>query len=46
MYLNGTTDYVELFTFIQASGSIIVEGGFGSVVGYNSMWSGAMVRAG
>jgi hypothetical protein len=45
IYLNGTTDYVEVFTFIAASGSIAVESGFGGTVGYNSMWSGAMVRA-
>lgn len=44
VYLNGTTDYVEIYAYINGS-SPIIEGGFGSVIGYNSMFSGVMVRA-
>ena len=43
VYLNGTTDYVEIYAFITGT-SPIVEGGYGSVIGYNSMFSGVLVR--
>ena len=44
VYLNGSTDYVEVYAYINGT-SPVIEGGTGGVIGYNSMWSGFLARA-
>lgn len=44
VYLNGSTDYVEVYAYITAT-SPSVEGGIQGVLGYSSFFSGAMIRA-
>jgi hypothetical protein len=44
VYLNGTTDYVEVYVFISGT-SIILESGSTGILGYNCTFSGSMVRS-
>ena len=44
IYMNGTTDYVELYTYFAGS-SLAVQGGTSTGVGYNTYMTGVLVRA-
>lgn len=44
VYLNGTTDYVEVYVYILGT-SIVLESGSAGILGYNCTFSGAMIRS-
>lgn len=44
IYMNGTTDYVELYVYLAGS-SLAVQGGTSSGIGYNTYMTGSLVRA-
>jgi hypothetical protein len=44
VYMNGTTDYIELYTYLAGS-SLSLQGGISTGVGYNTFLSGALVRS-
>jgi hypothetical protein len=44
VYLNGTTDYVEVYVYISGT-SIVLESGSAGILGYNCTFSGSMVRS-
>jgi hypothetical protein len=44
IYCNGTTDYIELYTYFVGT-SLAVQGGSSTGVGYNTYMTGALVRS-
>jgi len=43
IYCNGTTDYIELYTYFTGS-SLAIQGGSSTGVGYNTYMTGSLVR--